>query len=129
MSIIKNVNINIQGTRCKTEKDLYFYQNDAGITLNVTIANVEVTISKVYSFFNLDDFSSVDILILKPNKKSICLKEVSIIDGVIKFDITKSLTDIVGEYSFQIRLLGEENSKMTIPPCKYTILEPIAIYD
>jgi hypothetical protein len=129
MAIVKNVRINIKGKESKTEKDLYFYQNDTGITLEITIANVEVSISKVYSFFSLDEFSIVDILISKPNKKTECLREIPVVNGVIKFDINKSLTDIVGDYEFQIRLLGGVDSKMHIPPCKYTVLEPIAIYD
>ena len=125
MAIINKLDLSFRGTTYKTDKDLIFYKNDTGVRLDIAISNLSFT---TVSYFDLGSYSTVDIIVSKPNKKTLCIEDVPVISYRICFTITKNITDVIGTYKFQIRLNQGEESRVTLPPCEYEVLEAIGLY-
>lgn len=127
MAIIKNIDIRIDSDKANLSEKLYFYKGDRNVIVSVIITNLSAKIVRM-SRMNLDEVTSVNIAIVKPDGSVKYVKDLDVANGRFNWVVTEDLTEQIGEYKFQVNLI-EEYSKLTIPNCTFEVLEPIAEVD
>lgn len=137
MAIVKDLVITVNGSTAKLSKDVYLYLGDGETTLLITIQENNYIIGRF-----ADGHSNVvteqqtiwaNVCILKANNELVYSDRCEVVDGKIKFVISKDFIDEIGEkgtHLLQIHLYDgdtEEANRLTIPPVSLTILQPICM--
>ncbi|MGL5718490.1 MAG: hypothetical protein ACRCX2_36135 [Paraclostridium sp.] len=128
MAIVKNVDIKLDSNKASLSEKLFFYKGDKDIVINMAILNLQAKVVRSMSLLRLGTYSSINLGIIKPDGIKKYLRDLSVVDEHFSWIITEDLTDLLGEYKFQVDL-NESTSKLTIPDCSYEILEPIAEFE
>ena len=142
MLIQKNVKITIRDNEATLDEGLYFYRNDRNINVLFEIYNFNFDFldgeSNGVNYVSVIDPSYSTIKIIKPNGEQLVVPKCPINNNLVHFYISSDLIDEVNEvgiYQLQITLHGkqmfseEEDSRITIPPVTFEVIEPIFIDD
>lgn len=130
MAIVKNVDIKLEANKATLSEKLFFYKGDKNITISMSLINLLAKVVRTTSVLSLNDYTSINLGIVKPDGSTKYLRDL-IVDstsGKFSWTVTEDLTELLGEYQFQVDL-NEEYSRMTIPNCSYEVLPPIAEFD
>ena len=138
MLIQKNVKITIEDNTSILDENLYFYRNDRNINVLFEIFNFNFEfldgVKEEGNIVNIINPSYSTIRIIKPSGEQMIITKCPIENGLVHFYIdTEFMNDIneIGIYQLQITLYGkdifseEEESRITIPPITFEVLEPI----
>ena len=138
MLIQKNAKITIRDNISTLDENLYFYRNDRNINVLFEIFNFNFEfldgVKEEGNVVNIINPSYSTIRIIKPSGEQIIIPRCPIQDGLVHFYIdSEFINDIdeIGVYQLQITLYGknmfneEEESRVTIPPITFEVLEPI----
>lgn len=139
MAIIKDLTITVKKNTSTLSEDVYLYLGDGGVTLLIEVIQNH---SKFGSFKSsnsnvVEESNSIwaSVCILKSNNEVVFSDKCPIIDGKIRFNITKEFIDEIAEmgtHLLQIHLYdgeGEESNRLTIPPVSLNIMKPICDYN
>ena len=124
MAILKNIDITLKDDTAKMSEDLFFYQNDSGISVRFSLKELKVEITRIYSLMSLEN-SNASMTIVDPDGLVIQTGNLSIVNNMITLEVSPRLTSILGEYRFQIHLHDSKNGRLTLPPCSWQINELI----
>ena len=136
MLIQKHVKITIDNNIATLDEDLYFYRNDRNINVLFEIYNFN------FEFLNGTEENENNVThpsygtarVIKPNGQQIIIPKCPIENGLVHFYIdSEFINDIdeIGIYQIQLTLYGknafneEEESRVTIPPITFEVIEPI----
>lgn len=124
--MIINTTVTVNGYRATIKPKLQFYRGDSVylvITILDTIINsIEgVDVQEVLPMSALKEVK----LILKTPSGSIPINSVEQVDNRVKFKILSDYTQEVGNYQFQLVCFDNDNCMFHIPPCPYSVAEPI----
>ena len=138
MLIQKNVKITIRDNIATLDEDLYFYRNDRNINVLFEIFNFNFEfldgVKEEGNIVNIINPSYGTARVIKPNGQQIIIPKCPIEDGLVHFYIdSEFINDIdeVGIYQLQLTLYGknsfneEQESRITIPPITFEVVEPI----
>ena len=137
MAIVKDLTITVNGNSSKLSKDVYLYLGDGKTTLLITV----IETSSIFGTFKTVGSNVVteqntkyaEVCVLKANNELVYSDRCQIIDGKIRFEISKEFIDEIGEagtHLLQVHLFdgeGVDANRLTIPPVSLTILQPICM--
>lgn len=139
MAIIKDLTITVKNDKSTLSEDVYLYLGDGGVTLLIEVLQTHYKFGSFRSGkTNLVDESYAQwasVCILKANNEVIFSDRCEILDGKIRFYITKEFIDEIAEmgtHMLQIHLYDgpdENSNRLTIPPVSLSILKPICNQD
>ena len=133
MAILKDLTIKVKGNKANISKPVFLYLGDGDITLLIKVVESNFIIGATDDELNIveqADTTYARVCILKPNNELIYSNKCKIVEGKIKFEISKEFIDElaeVGEHLLQIHLYDAEEggNRHTIPPISITILKPL----
>ena len=133
MAIVKDLTIKVNGDKSSISKPIYLYLGDGAITLLIKIVEANFIIGTTDNELNIVEQANTAyarVCILKPNQELVYSNTCQIIEGKIKFEISKEFIDElaeVGEHLLQIHMYDamEGGNRHTIPPIGITILKPL----
>ena len=137
MAIIKELTITVNGSNARLSKDVYLYLGDGQTTLLIEV----IETSSIFGSFRTEgsnvvteqDTKWAEVCVLKANNELVYSDRCQVIDGKIKFVISKDFIDEIGEkgtHLLQVHLYdgeGVDANRLTIPPVSLTILQPICM--
>ena len=139
MAIIKNLTITVKNNVSTLSEEVYLYLGDGGVTLLIEVLQTHYKFGSFKSGkTNLVEESEAQwasVCILKANNELVFSDRCEILDGKIRFNITKDFIDEIAEigtHMLQIHLYDgpdEESNRLTIPPVSLSILKPICNQD
>lgn len=124
--ITRDINIIINKDTASMDSKLYFYQGDTGVDIHFTIKEFKYGITNNVNTISLDD-ATAGILICDPDNVIILDSELPVIDNKIQLNVDTHLTDVLGQYKFQIHLYDKVGGRITIPPLTWEIKPLIGI--
>ena len=133
MAIVKDLTIKVKGNKANISNPIFLYLGDGAITLLIKILESNFIIGTTDNDLNIVEQANTAyarVCILKPNNELVYSNKCKIIEGKIKFEISKEFIDElaeVGEHLLQIHLYDAEEggNRHTIPPIGITILKPL----
>lgn len=133
MAISKDLTITVSGKKSVISNKLYLYLGDGAITLLIEIIQSEVIFGAPDSEMNIIEQTGAiygKVCILKSNNELVYSNRCPIINGKLKFEISKEFIDEIAEegaHLLQIHLYDAEvdGNRFTIPPVSINILKPI----
>ena len=135
MAIVKDITITVKGNQSQISKNVYLYLGDGAVTLLINILENEAVFGTFTStsenivVANATQYARV--CILKPNNEIVYSDKCEILDGKIRFEISKEFIDELaeeGKHLLQIHLFDsneDDANRLTIPPVMLNILKPI----
>ena len=130
MAISRELKINITGKSARFDKEVFLYQGDKNIDLNIEIIDNEYKydrLTKGNILRLLEGSLSATIKIVKPDNTKLTIENVSIVSGKLIFRITADLIDElneIGVHYLQIFIHADEASKH-IPKVEFEVVEPL----
>lgn len=131
MAITRDLIISVQDGISTLNTPLSVYRNDRGIDLSFEIKDFSYNFSGENVLQNLNN-ASVSIIIKKPNGNVLRTRKGKVVNGKLKFTITKDLTDELGEiglYQLQLQFYDSADNRITIPPIQFEVRKLIADID
>ena len=133
MAISKDLTITVSGKKSVISNKLYLYLGDGAVTLLIKIIQSEVVFGAPDLEMNIIEQDGAiygNVCILKSNNELVYSKKCPIVNGKLKFVISKEFIDEIAEegtHLLQIHLYDAEEggNRYTIPPVSITILKPI----
>ena len=139
MAIIKNLTITVKDDSSTLSENVYLYLGDGGVTLLIEVLQNHYKFGSFKSgktnLIEESDAQWASVCILKANNQTIFSDKCEILDGKIRFEITKEFIDEIAEmgtHMLQIHLYDgpdEDSNRLTIPPVSLSILKPICNQD
>lgn len=139
MAIIKNLTITVKNDQATLSENVYLYLGDGGVTLLIEVLQNHYKFGSFKSgktnLIEESDAQWASVCILKANNQTIFSDKCEILDGKIRFEITKDFIDEIAEmgtHMLQIHLYDgpdEDSNRLTIPPVSLSILKPICNQD
>ena len=139
MAIIKDLTITVKKNVSTLSEDVYLYLGDGGVTLLIEVLENHYKFGSFRSgstnVVEESDAQWASVCILKANNEVVFSDKCEILDGKIRFEITKEFIDEIAEmgtHMLQIHLYDgpdEDSNRLTIPPVSLSILKPICDYN
>ena len=139
MAIIKYLTITVKDDKALLSENVYLYLGDGGVTLLIEVLQNHYKFGSFKSGkTNLVEDSEAQwasVFILKANNEVIFSDRCEILDGKIRFEITREFIDEIAEkgtHMLQIHLYDGpdvDSNRLTIPPVSLSILKPICNQD
>lgn len=137
MAIVKDLKITVSGSNAKLSKDVYLYLGDGQTTLLIEVVESDSIFgtfkSQTSNVVTKNETIYAEVCVLKANNQLVYSDRCAIVEGKIKFVISKDFIDEIGEqgtHLLQIHLydsMAEDANRLTIPPVSLTILQPICM--
>lgn len=128
MAISKNITITIRSTKATPSEKLFIYQGDFGIDFYFKLNEFNYSIKNTINLAsNLDEGAYASVTVQCPNGDIFERDPFPIENDLLKFTITKDLTDDlsdIGKYTLQFHLYdgeGSDANRITIPPISFEI--------
>ena len=124
--MIVNTTVTVNGYRATVKTKLQFYKGDSVylvITILDTIIN-SIEGTEVQEVLPMSALTKVKLILKTPNG-SIPIDTASIVSNKAKFKILPEYTQEVGDYQFQLVCFDSDDCMFHIPPCPYSVAEPI----
>lgn len=128
MAISKNITITIKSTKAKPSEKIFIYQGDFGIDFYFKLAEFNYSIKNTVNLAsNLAEGAYAGVTVQCPNGEVFERSSLPIENELLKFTITKDLTDElsdIGYYVLQFHLYdgSDENAnRITIPPISFEV--------
>lgn len=135
MAIFKSVIISIKDNKATLSEEIYLYIGDGGITFLIEVVEPFFKFGRLrpdnLNVIEESDIQWASICILKPDGTVVECPRCEILDGKIRFELTKDFMDDINEegvHQLQIHLYdgeGLSSNRLTIPPISFNVINPI----
>lgn len=129
MLIQKDITMTINENKASLNEQIFLYQNDRNIDIIFTIEDMRIKFNENSGNILVESTAKfATIKVLKPNNMKFTSTKLPIKDNKVILTITEDFIDQIeeiGVHTMQIQLWDSANGRVTLPPIKFTVLNPI----